>query len=830
MTLLDDIRYGLRMLASKPGVTAAAVLSLALGVGANTAVFSLIHAVVLRELPVQEPDELVILGPGLARGRSTSDEPEVDLFSYPRYRRLRDDARSLSDLAAVASTDGRVYLRTRDQETPTPASARLVSGEYFTMLGVRSAVGRLLGPGDDQTVSAHPVIALDYGYWQDRFGGDESIVGQPVTLGESTFTVIGVVEQSFSGERPGERPDIYAPLLMQPEVQRSSSFLARSDFSFLILIGRLAHGSTIESAEAELATLWQSHMMAEAGEEPTEVWLRVMEREQMTLQPGNRGYWGYSSLSEMNDPLWLLFAITAAVMLISCANVANLLLARSTARRRELNVRAALGAGRLRLFRQLLTESLLLATVAGCAALLVAVWSRDVILAMSAVSASELGISSGIDWQVLAYAAAISLLTGLLCGVVPAMRAGSAGGALRMRQGRGMVGGFGKIRSGLVVAQATLSLVLIFGAGLFVESLEKIAQTDTGMSSETLLTVFVDPRGVGIGDSEQPAIARRVLEAVESVPGVQSAAMALLPVFGTSRRTENISVAGYNSAPDEDMGVRMFYVTPGYFETVGTSILAGRPFGPEDDGRSRMTAIVDQAFADRFFQGRSPVGESIGPEGQDDAARIVGLARNAKLNGVREDAPPTVYVSAYAMPDALRGLMVRSSGDPAAVGDEVRQAIATAEPRLPVVWVQTAESRLEQQSGYDRMLLFLTSGFGGLALLIAAIGLYGVLSFRVAGRTSEIGLRMAVGADRRDVLGLVLKEGLLLAGAGVALGAIAAPFAGRAIGSFLYQTEPWSISTIAVAATVLLSAALLAGLAPSLRAAALDPVVALREE
>jgi predicted permease len=397
--------------------------------------------------------------------------------------------------------------------------------------------------------------------------------------------------------------------------------------------------------------------------------------------------------------------------------------------------------------------------------------------------------------------------------------------------GRGSVGaGGGRLRTALVVGQAAMSLLLLFGAGLFVNSLGKLARADIGFARESLLSVAIDPRGAGFDQERQPEFARRLLAAVEAVPGVVSAAMSQQQVANYGMHSRSLTVRDYEAAPGEDMDARMFFVTPGFFETVGMPLLAGRSLGPEDAEGSTLSVIVDEALAERFFSGADPLAQTIQIEDDIGMMPVVGLTAAAKLNNVREDPRPTVYMSAYAYPQFLNAITVRASGDPGAIAAAVRRAVAETEPRLPINDVTTVERRLADQAAGDRMLLRLISGFGVLALLLAAVGLYGVLSYRVAGRTSEIGVRMAVGADRGDVLRLVLKEGLLLAGGGVLLGVVVAPFAAMGLRALLFQPEEWNVSALAIAAGALLAVAAVAALAPSLRAARLDPVNALREE
>ncbi|MCB1018370.1 MAG: ABC transporter permease [Acidobacteria bacterium] len=828
MSLLQDIRYGARMLASKPGVTAAAVLSLALGVGANSAVFSLIDALALRGLPgVEAPQELVIVGPGRGRGVSVSTEPLINLFSYPRFSKLRDGAKTLSSVAAIGSSDPAVYIRRGGEESPLEARARLVSGEYFSMLGVRPARGRLIGTEDESAPGAHPVAVLDYGFWQETFGGADSAVGTAITLNDKPFTIVGVAPQGFAGERLGDRPKLYLPLLMQAEAMRNDSFLADPNISFLQVLGRLAPATSQEQAQAQLAPLWQSILLDEVRGAPSEDWKRGMDRSALTLRPGANGFTGFGDV----EALWLLFGVTALVLLIACANVANLLLARGATRAKEMGVRLALGANRGRLFGQLLTESLLLAALSGGAAVLIADWSRRALVAMTGMSEAQIGIAPGFDWRVLAFTAAAALLTGLLFGAAPAWRAGRTDLMQSMRGGRGALGGpGGKLRTGLVVGQAALSLLLLFIAGLFLRSLSDLANADLGFQRESLLSVRIDPRGGGLEEAKQPEMGRRLLDAVQAIPGVRSAALSSQAIIQHGNRSNSVTVRGYESAPEEDMDARMFFVSPGFFETIGATLLTGRSFGPADEEGSKVVLIADKAFADRFFQGGDPLAQNVQFDGDLGFSPVVGLTAPIKLNSAREEGRPTLYVSGFAHPGYWGAVNIRTVGDPDAVAAAVRHTIEKVEPNLPVNEITSVEQRLATQARPDRMLLQLISGFGLLALALAAVGLYGVLSFRVAGRTSEIGLRMAVGADRGDVLGLVLKEGLLLAGAGVALGAIAAPFAAQAVQALLFQPETWNATPLLVAAGAMLAVAALATLAPSLRAARLDPVTALREE
>ncbi len=548
--MLEDIRYALRLLVKSPGFTAAAVLSLALGIGANTAIFSLIDAVMLKTLPVPAPEQLVILGPGDDRGVSVSTNPITNKFSYPRYRSLRDGNTTLASLAAIGSSDYNVYVK-QDSGPRRTASVRMVSGNYFSTLQVSAAMGRALNPGDDQDPGAHPVVVLSDRFWRTRFASDPEVLNRELLLNDLPYTIIGVAPRWFEGERRGDDAQMWVSLAMQPQIMRDEPWFERPRHSYMNLLGRLAPGVTLEKAEAELATLWQRIIVAEEGEGLSQERRERLAEAVLTVRPGAQGY---DSLTRFRDPLTLLMAIVALVLLIACANVANLLLGRATARQKEIGVRLALGAGRGRLMRQLLTESLILAGLGAAVGLVFASWGRTLLVSVITSNPGALAVSLETDWHVIGFTAVVAVITGVLFGLLPAARASRTDLVSSLKvNNRGVVKG-GRLgpQRALVVAQAALSLVLLVGAGLFLRSLDSLLQADTGFRKESLFALRIDPRGAGYVPEETSPLYQRILETVGAVPGVSEATVAVDPLVTGSRHMSTIDVDGYELADGED--------------------------------------------------------------------------------------------------------------------------------------------------------------------------------------------------------------------------------------------------------------------------------------
>ncbi len=837
--IVGDLRYALRMFRHNPGFTAVAVLSLALGIGANTAIFTLVDAVVLKMLPVKDPQELVVFGENLARGFYGSDDPlevSTTLYSYPNYQDLRENNPVFDGLAAVGSIDATVYVRDPNAPSgtlPEAAQARLVSGDYFELLGVEPMLGRAIHPADDVTAGAHTVVMLSHGYWQRRFASDPGMVGRSLLINGQSYTVIGIAPRGFRGETLGENPDIFAPMAMQNEITRFGSFLDRRNLAFLLLLGRLKEGVTLDQASAAMSLRLQQLVRAEAGELTAEREKRLREiRIEIT-----QAHEALSNLRhEYREPLLLLMSVVGLVLLIACANVANLLLARASSRRKEIGVRLALGAGRGRLVRQLLTESLLLASCGGALGLLIAPWATQLLVGMVYGAGATIPFDIDPDARILGFTCGISLLTGLVFGLAPAVRSTRLDLAPTLKvNARGSVGErsrFG-LSKGLVITQVALSLVLLVGASLFAGSLRNLRGLDLGFRPEHVLTVEIDPRGAGYQQEQLNALNRQILEGVRAIPGVESASLSFATLLSGFRRSDRAEIEGYTFQPEESRGIQLMHVSPGYFDAVGMTLLEGRAIDERDREDGAPVIVVNQKLADRFFVGSGAIGKHIrfgGPNQEATNCEIVGVVKDAKYNDLREETPVMVFVPVYQRPQYANSLDIRARGDATALTDEVRQVLSKIDRNLPVRDVTTLTAQVDRSLRQERLLTTLTSFFGLLALLLASIGLFGVMSYAVARRTSEIGIRMALGAERGSVLWMVLRESLALVAIGAVAGLVAASASTRLVGGLLYEISPTDPGAFAVSAAALLAVAALAAYIPALRASRVDPMVALRYE
>jgi predicted permease len=838
--IVGDLRYALRLFRNNPGFVAVAVLSLALGIGANTAIFTLLDTVVLKMLPVEKPEELAVFGPGFSRGINGESEAvnrSNQLFSYPLYKDLRDDNSVFQQLAAIGSMDYTVYVRdtaARPDALPEAAQARIVSGNYFEVLGIQPAAGRLIHPSDDVTPGAHAVVVLSHGYWQRRFASDPSIVGKTLLVQGQAYAVIGVAPEGFRGETLGWNPDLFAPLAMQQELSRFRPMLADREMSFLLLLGRLKPGIGPEQASAAMTLRFQQALRAEAGGELSPEREQRLSQRRIEITPAHRAL---SSLRrQFEEPLLLLMAVVGLVLLIACANVANLLLARATARRKEVGVRLALGAGRGRLVRQLLTESLLLSGIGGLCGLLIAPWATQFLVRMVYDTAETIPLDLDPDLRVLGFTLAVSALTGLLFGLAPALRATRLDLAPTLKvNSRGTIGETARVTlsKGLVVTQVALSLLLLVGAGLFVGTLRNLRSLNLGFRPEKLLLVAVDPRGAGYSQDRPEQLKdlyRKILDRLRTIPEVESASLSFVPLLSGARRAESVEVEGYTFGKDEPNSVREIHVTPGYFETVGMTLVEGRPFDERDRDGSQRVAVVNQKFAERFFAGRSVIGSHLSFDGGDRNLEIVGVAGNAKYNDMREQDPELVFLPVYQALEHLNSLETRARGEPDNLSGQIKQALSEVDRNLPVRSVTTMHTQVDRALRQERLMTNLTSFFGLLALLLASVGLFGVMSYAVSRRTSEIGIRMALGAERAAVLWMVLRESLGMVVVGAAAGLAAAFASTRLLANLLYAVSPTDPLAFGVAAGVLLAVAALAAYIPARRAARVDPMVALRYE
>jgi predicted permease len=842
-TLLQDLRYGLRMLARNPAFTAVAVLTLALGIGANTAIFNLMDAVMLKALPVQKPEQLVLFFEDSDQGMRISkggigEGGRWKYYSYPLYEYLRDHNQFFQGICAFRLV-GEDRLSVNVVGRPSGESApevtgHLVSGNYFSVLGVNAILGRTLSPEDDRP-GARPAAVISYGYWKQNFGGDPAAVGKVVDLNGTPFTIVGVTPREFFGERVRRSPDFWVPMVMQPQIILQESFLKDPDVYWVNLMGRLKPGATRQQAQAGVTVQLRQFLTSQAGSKISQHTRREIEKSYISLASGGPGI---SWLRERySEPLHILMGVVALVLLIACANVANLLLSRAAARHREISVRLTLGASRVRLIRQMLTESLLMAGLGGALGAVFAVWGVRILVSKFAGNSSGLHVS--LDLPVLSFALAICALAAILFGLVPALRSTRVELAPELKAGSFSPAATGRrwsLGKGLVAFQAAVSLLLLVGAGLFVRTLEKLEAEDLGFNRQHVLLVGIDPRLAGYKPAQLAPLYQRLIDRASALPGVRSASLAAYSPMSGNSSTGNISVEGYTPLPGRDMYIHTNIVGWRYFETLGTPILLGREIGPQDTASSPKVAVINATMAHDFFGDQNPVGRRFGfgddPKHSGDI-EIVGVAAEAKYSNLRQKPERMVFLPVLQMQgDAAYAweLELRTTGDPRGAASEVRNALAGIDKGLPVTRLKTLSEQVDDSLDQERTISQLSSFFGLLALTLACVGLYGVMAYVVARRTNEMGIRMALGARSGDVLWMVLREALFLVLVGIALGIPAAIGAGHLISSLLFGLTPSDPVAISLATMLLVAVAVLAGYLPARRASRVDPMVALRYE
>jgi predicted permease len=840
--LLDDIRYALRTLRLNPGFACAAVLSLTLGIGANTAIFSLVDAVLLRSLPVADPDRLVFLSDPASSGVAMGIQNGVrSLFTYEEFEDLRDHTGTFTGVFCAESNPGRVSLRVR-QDAPDDVRVKLVSGTYFEVLGTTAVAGRTLTRADDAAPGAAPFAVLGHDFWQGRFGGDRSVVGRPITLNRTAFTIVGVLPPAFHGETVGASPDLYVPIMMQPQMKPGRMWLRddpqRAEKVMWLHVGaRLKPRVTLAQAQANVDVVFRQYLQRQASG-ITEAERRDRLRNQkITVAPGGRGA---SVVRErFAEPLVVLMAIVGLVLLLACANVANLLLARATGRQKEVGIRVALGAGRLRLVRQLLTESVVLAGLGGVAGVLFAQWTARVLVRVaSAGQPSPIPLDVGIDGRMLAFTAALSLTTGVVFGLAPAIRGTRVDVNSTLKEhARGVSGSGRRINLGksLVVGQVAISLLLLVGAGLFVRALSNLEAVDLGYSRDNLLLVRVDPVAAGYNASTRPALYQRVLDQLRTLPGVRAVTLSENGLFSGTESGDRITVEGYHSDKEDDQASAFDQVGPAYFSAIGIPVKLGREFDAHDVAGAVRVCVVNEAFAKFYFGSGNPIGKHVTDEFPDTRAtfEIVGVVRDARDHRLRDQVPRRFYLPVFQpLGDAPPSVyyIVRTASDANRLLPAVRKQILQVDAGLSIVSARTLDELLGRQMVTERMLAQVAGFFSVIALVLAGIGLYGVLAYSIARRTHEIGIRMALGATQRRVLAGVLGETLVLVAIGLGIGVPAALVCGRFVQSALYGLGDFDPVTLLVAVLVIAAVSVLAGLLPARCAAHVDPLVALRYE
>jgi putative ABC transport system permease protein len=833
MTLLDsllrDLTFAFRLMRQTPMVSFVAMLSLALGIGANVAIFSLVNALMLKTLPVHDPERLVIINqPPSEQGRQAGTS-----FTNAQWEYLRDHQDFFSGVAA----QGGARFNLNAGGEARPVTGMFVSGRFFDVLGVTPVAGRTFTEQDDQRKGGPdgPVAVLSYGFWQREYGGDPSVIGRGIYLDGHAFTIVGVAPPAFYGLEVGRTFDIAVPIGTEPIIRGAESALDRRSFWWLRLVGRLAPGQSVEQAQSRLVAFHPGLRQATMPQD----W-RAQDQERYIAEPfalmagGN----GLSNLrTRYSQPLYVLLGIVALVLLIACANMANLLLAQSAARQRELAIRLSLGASRWQVARQLLLESLLLSSIGSAAGVMLALWGSRALVQLLSTRTSIVSLDLTLDWRVLAFTTTVGVLTGLLFGVAPALRATTLRPALALRDhSRGVVSGGGRfnIGHGLVALQVAVSFVLVLGASLFVRTLVDLASQDMGFRSDGVLIANVDLRRTGAGEKERPALFERLRDAVAGAPGVQAAAISVITPISNSVWNNIVTVPGYD-APERERAANFNRVTPDYFRVMGTPLLAGRDLSATDRVGGPKVAVVNEAFAKKFLSGQNPLGKTfmIGLPGRPDAGefQIVGLAADAKYASLREPAPPTMYTAWGQSDTASSGAVItlRVNGAADSYRRTALEAIESVEKEA-VVTFKAFEEDINAAMIQERLVASLSAFFGGLALLLAAIGLYGVMSYSVARRRNEIGIRMALGAAPQKVMGLVLANVAIVTAVGLATGVALAIGTGRFVNTLLFGLVADDTTMVVVAALTLGAAAALAGYVPARRAARVDPMVALREQ
>ena len=851
--MIKDIRYAAQMLVKHPAFTIIAVLTLALGVGANTALFSVVDAVLLKKLPVQDPERLVLLkaswdgqkfGPGLYDGSNMRD-PATGLtvgtsFPLQTLTRLRQEQEALSDVFAFSPLE--VNFNAGGQAEVV--SAQVVSGNYYSALGVPALIGRTITEADDNA-AANPVVVISHRFWASRFNGDPAAIGKQVNINNVAFTVAGVTPPGFSGtSQVGSSQDVSLPLAWEPQINAKSSNLEGAGVWWLRIMGRLKPGAGMAQAEASLAAAFQQSVLEHRAlrRNDSGAALRTLDPKDLPklgVESGSQGE--MNSRRWLESPLRLLAGVVGVVLLIACANVANLLLVRASSRKKEIAVRLAVGASRWRLVRQLLTESLLLAAVGGALGVLFAFWIKDGLLLVTEWGGREMtALDPRLDLRVLGFTLGLSVLTGIIFGILPALRATNLDLTPALKDAGRSSSGLSRswLSKSLVVVQVSLSVLLLIGAGLLIRTLRNLQHVDMGFNANNLLLFKVEPSLLGYENQKLADLYQRSFTRLEAVPGVQSVTFSRSPLLSQSSWTSSLYLPGEIGANGQprDSDAKMHSVRENFFNTMEIPLLMGRGLTEQDDARSPRVAVVNQAFVKAHFGDENPIGKRFGVDpARPNEIEIVGVARDAKYTSQRAAIQPTVYQSWRQVLGRMTvaTFEIRTAGDPAASIAGIRQAMREVDSNLPLSNVRTQVQQADETLAMERMFAKLLTLFGVIAQQLAAIGLYGVMAYVVSQRTHEIGIRMALGADRRNVLLMVVRQGMVLTIAGIAIGVGAAYVLMKyleSLTSMLFGVkprDPWTFAAISVGLGVV---ALIACLIPARRATKVDPLRALRYE
>ena len=830
---MKNLKLALRTLFRTPFVTTVAILSLALGIGANAAIFSIFNQMLLSQLPVQEPDRLVnFASPGPKQGSTSCNQAgDCDhVFSYPMFRDLQKMQGVFTDVAAHVTFGANLAFAGQT----TSGEGMLVSGSYFPVLGLQPAVGRLISPADDQKVGESAVVVLSHAYWTNRFGQRGDVINQTMVINGQTLTIVGVAPEGFDGTTLGAKPEVFVPITLRGMMQPGFNGFANRRSYWAYLFARLRPGVTLEQAQLGMAGIYRG--LINDVEAPLQRGWSDQRMQQFRARTLNitTGDQGQSSVrGEVTEPLRMLLGVTGLVLLIACANIANLLLARAGRRSGEMAVRLSIGANRPQLIRQLLTESLILAAIGGIAGLVVAQWTLQLIASIIPAEAAET-FKIQLDPTVLLFATVLTIGTGLLFGLFPALHSTRPDLASVLKGVSGQPSGAkgaAMFRSSLAVFQIAISMALLIAAGLFVKSLAKVARVDLGLKTENVITFEVSPELNAYSQEKSQALFARIEEVMASQPGVTGVTSAIVAVLAGNNWGTDVTVQGFKRGPDIDSNSRFNMIGPDYFKTLGIPLLAGREFTRQDAGKSPKVAIVNEAFVRKFNLGPDAVGKMMTDEGDKLDTQIIAVAKDAKYSDVKEPVP-ALFFSPYKQADRVSSMTfyVKTATDPAQFVGQVSKILQGIDPNLPVEDLRTLTDQARENVFMDRFIGIMSTSFAVLATLLAAIGLYGVLAYTVAQRTREIGLRMALGAAPARVRLMILRQVGIMTIIGAAIGLLAALWMARLAEGILFNMQGRDPIVFAGATLTLALVALAAGFIPAHRASKVDPMIALRWE
>jgi len=832
--LWQDVRFGVRMLGKNPGFTAIAVLTLALGIGANTAIFSLLNQVMLRHLPVKNPGELVVLRvPGDREGHIWSDGDDAQSLSYPQFKGLRDNNSVFAGMLARFTFSASIASHGQTER----GDGEMVSGDYFETLGVQPVVGRVFSRDDEKVPGGHPFVVLSYGYWMRHFGGDPGVLNQPLLVNNTEMTIVGVARAGFDGVQFGQAADIFVPIMMKAQMTPSHDGLMNWNDAWVAVMGRLMPGESRAQALAGVQATYRPLLEQQLA--TIKGW-DEKKRERFLLKKVEflSGAQGRAIVQRDSGPaLMALFAMVALVLLIACTNVANLLLAQGAARQREFAIRAAMGATRAQMIRQLVVESLLCAGAGGVLGIVLGSWLMNILTPAIVSNTGTQGLTSSLNGTVLGFAMAATLLSGVLFGLLPAWRVTRTSVTQTLKD-QGSTGSAGlshvRFRKVLVAGQVAFTVLLLAGACLFTKTLWNLRKQNLGMNTENVITFSVAPKLSGYDNTRMVALIDQLRQRFEGLPGVRGAGTAEIPTLTGSNMGANITVEGGTPVPDKQNDIRFNYVSPGYFATLGIPLMAGRDFRDGDLANSQKVAVISETMAKQFMPNRNPVGMHFafgaGTDVKPDIA-IVGVVKDVKQDTVRSEVGAYAYLP-YAQQKVLNGVTfyVRTQRDPLTLATSLRGQVHELDANLPIYDLKSFTRIVDENLFTERMIAGLSAGFGGLAALLAALGIYGVLAFLVVQRTREIGIRMALGAESGNVRLLVFKEVGFMALAGVLLGVPLAYSLARLSVSLLYGVKASDASVYLFSVVMIGIVAAVACYVPARRATRVDPIIALRYE